>query len=396
MKLYPLFMRIGIDARFFGPIGKGLGRYTQKLVENLEIIDHRNQYFIFLTRENFDAYRPRSKNFRKILADYQWYTFAEQLKFPKLLKKYRLDLVHFPHFNVPLLYRGAFVVTIHDLILMHFPTIKASALNPVFYWIKFLAYRIVISSAAKRAKKIIAVSCFTKKDILKKFPVDSKKIAITYEAPAEINYLSSQKEKNGGKILSKYDIIKPYLLYVGNAYPHKNLETLIFSFSEARKKYPDLRLVLVGKEDYFYRQLKKFAVQNSVAGVVFAGFVPDEDLGVVYRNALVYVFPSLYEGFGLPPLEAMACETPVLSSNHPCLKEILEEAAFYADAEKKDVFARGILAIIENYDLRAELKRRGCEQIKKYSWQRMARETLEIYNSGQIKTFQKISLKKSR
>ncbi|KKQ79694.1 MAG: mannosyltransferase B-like protein, partial [Candidatus Moranbacteria bacterium GW2011_GWD2_38_7] len=148
-------MKIGIDARFYGSIGKGLGRYTQKLIQHLEHIDKENHYVVFLRKENFDDYQPFNKNFEKVLADYAWYTFAEQLFFPLLLNKQKLDLMHFPHFNVPLLYSGRFVLTIHDLILTHFPTIRATMLNPVFYWFKYVAYKLAISSALWRAKKII-------------------------------------------------------------------------------------------------------------------------------------------------------------------------------------------------------------------------------------------------
>ena len=133
-------MKIGIDARFFGSIGKGLGRYTQKLIENLEKIDNENQYVVFLRKENFDEYQPRNKKFQKVLANYQWYTFSEQIKMPLLLNKFNIDLVHFPHFNVPFFYRKKFVVTIHDLILLEFPTVRGTTLNPFFYKIKFLEF----------------------------------------------------------------------------------------------------------------------------------------------------------------------------------------------------------------------------------------------------------------
>src|SRR5574343_128214 len=126
-------MRIGIDARFFGPIGKGLGRYTQKLIENLEKVDEVNEYFVFLKKENFNEYTPQKPNFKKVLANYPWYSFSEQIRFPWLLRKYDLDIAHFPHFNVPLLYSGKFVVTIHDLILVHFPTVRSSTLPAILY-----------------------------------------------------------------------------------------------------------------------------------------------------------------------------------------------------------------------------------------------------------------------
>ena len=236
-------MRIGIDARFYGAGSKGLGRYTQKLIENLEKISNGgDDFFVFLRKENWDEYQSKNTHFQKVLADYSWYSFIEQWKMPKLLNSYNLDLVHFPHFNVPLGYRKSFVVTIHDLILLHYPTIKATTLNPFFYWLKFLVYKIVINSAIKRAKYIFAVSKFTKKDILQNYSVQEDKISVTYEAANNFCVLSSKKEI---EILENYGIIKPYLLYVGNAYPHKNLANLISSFQDVLQEKNNLFLVFL-------------------------------------------------------------------------------------------------------------------------------------------------------
>ncbi|MCX6763506.1 MAG: glycosyltransferase family 1 protein [Candidatus Moranbacteria bacterium] len=378
-------MRIGIDARFYGPQGKGLGRYTQKLVTNLEKVSPQggsafgrdsNQYFIFLTQENFDEYQPTNPNFKKVLADCRWYTLKEQLKMPALLNKYNLDLVHFPHFNVPIFYRKKFIVTIHDLILIHYPTIRGTTLNPLFYWLKFLAYKFVIRFAITRAEKVIAVSNFTRKDILSHYAVNPEKVEMTYEAADDFCWTSNE---NPEIILKKYAIIKPYLLYVGNPYPHKNLEKLILVFADIISARPDLHLVLVGKDDYFYARLQTVAKENNIKNVIFAGYVLDKDLDVVYRQAILYVFPSLYEGFGIPPLEAMAKGTPVASSDHACMQEILGDSAYYFDATSKNKIAEGLIKILNNENLRKELTARGYEQIKKYSWKKMAKQTLEIY-----------------
>ena len=175
-------MRIGIDARFYGPLGKGLGRYTQKLIENLEKVDTENQYFIFIRKENFNDYKPNNKNFEKVLADFRWYSFAEQFQLPPLIKRYNLDLMHFPHFNVPIFYNGKFIVTIHDLILTQYPTERATTLGPIKYKMKRLGYKIVIRNAVKKAKKIIAVSNFTKSEIIKYFKLKENRITVTYEA----------------------------------------------------------------------------------------------------------------------------------------------------------------------------------------------------------------------
>lgn len=383
-------MRIGIDARFYGSVGKGLGRYTQKLIENLEKLDTENEYFIFLRAENFAEYQPKRDNFQKVLADYRWYTFSEQLNMPRLLYKYKLDLVHFPHFNVPLLYRKKFVITIHDLILVHFPTIRGTTLNPLFYWLKFLAYKITIKSAIFRAEKIIAVSEFTKKDILGHYQVPAEKVKVTYEAVDDFCFINP--EENEEKILANYGIIKPYIIYVGNVYPHKNPERLVEGFGKFSRGNPhpasgyplprgeqELSLVFVGGEDYFYRCLKDFVKKGGVKNIIFAGFVPDAELDILNKNAIAYVRPSLYEGFELPPLEAMAKGTPVICSNHNCAREILGDAAYYFDGLKVEEIVQAIEKVITDVDLRKKLISKGYEQVKKYSWQKMAGITLDIY-----------------
>lgn len=358
-------LKIGIDARFFGPKQKGLGRYVQKLIEGLEKNDSKNTYLIFLRKDNFNEYFPKNKNFKKVLANYKWYGFKEQIFFPFKIKRHGIDLMHFPHFNVPLFCFNPFVITIHDLILKRFPTRKASTLNPLMYKIKNLAYHLVISSAIKKAKKIIAVSNYTKKDILKYFKVDSDKIRVIYEGSPE---RKENKEENKKKT---------YLLYVGNAYPHKNLERLILAFNKLIKEKKDIYLILVGEIDYFYKRIKnKF---SSSENLIFTDFVSDKDLSLLYKNALVYVFPSLYEGFGLPPLEAMAYGVPIVSSDSSCLPEILGDSAIYFDPENvNDIFEK-IKYVLDNRKIRKKLVSKGFEQIEKYNWQKMAKEILRVY-----------------
>lgn len=378
-------MRIGIDARFYGPLGKGLGRYTQKLIENLEKEDNQNEYFIFLRRENFGEYMPANKNFRKILADCRWYSFAEQIRMPFLLLKHRLDLAHFPHFNVPVFYPKKFIITIHDLILIHHPTIRGTTLHPFFYKIKFLAYRLVINLAIRRARKVIAVSEFTRKDILKNYPVNSEKVEMIYEACDDF-YLASPRSPV--EILKKYDladsygIIKPYIVYVGNVYPHKNPENLALGYALAKKgKFPGLQLVFIGGEDFFYRRLKNFIREKGIENVIFIGRISDRELGAVLQSAAMYGRPSFYEGFELPPLEAMACGVPVICSNHECALEILEDSACYFDPRDPRSVAETIEKVLTDKNFRDSLIQKGFVQSKKYSWKRMAENTLAIYNN---------------
>ena len=370
-------MTIGIDARFFGPQAKGLGRYTQKLIEGLEKSDTQNNYVIFLRRENFEHFQPANSRFKKVLADYPWYSLAEQIYLPWIISRQRVDLMHFHHFNVPIFYQGRFVVTIHDLILRHFATRRASTRGYLKYWLKNLAYRLVIWSAIKRAHQIITVSNYVKNDILKHFRIWPAKIIVTYEGVANEDI---KCQAPADEYLKKRNIAKPYLLYTGNAYPHKNLERLIKALEILIRDYHyQGQLVLVGEEDYFYKRLKK----NIPAGqpVIFTDFLPENDLVQLYCSASAYIFPSLCEGFGLPPLEAMARGVPVISSNATCLPEILGEAAIYFDPLNPADMAAKINSVLTNGGLRQTLARRGLEQIKKYSWKQMAQKTCEVYTT---------------
>lgn len=385
---------IGIDARFYGPIGKGLGRYTQEVVDNVIAIfsDTKELNFvIFLSSENFSEFDCDGIKVKKVLIKARWYTLAEQLEIPYRLWQEKIDLMHFPHFNVPILTPIPFIVTIHDLILTKFPTHRATTLRPFFYWLKDKAYRLVISLAVIRAKKIITVSEFTKNDLIEQFKVEPTKILVTYEGVANLtkdkeSLFSMPPEQQN--ILAQYHISTPFLLYVGNAYPHKNLEGLINIYSKLKTQHADLRLVLVGKEDYFYNRVQDFAkshnfwqANNVNSPVVFPGYIPDEDLKIIFETASTYIFPSLYEGFGLPPLEAMAHGCPVVSSNRASMPEILGEAALYFDPENEDQAVTVINELLNNPEQRNKMINLGYAQAKKYSWRDCANLTSQVYQS---------------
>jgi len=387
--------RIGIDARFYGPIGKGLGRYTQEIVDNIIKLDQKNKYVIFLRKENFYDFKCDGIRIKKVLADIRWYGLSEQIIFPFYIFREKLNLMHFPHFNVPIFCPVKFIVTIHDLILIKFPTLRATTLGPIVYKVKNLAYKIVISLAVKRAMKILAVSEYTKNAVVEQFKVNYKKVVVTYEGVADLSVISSVSEKSlvdespshkgflPEPVLSEANVVemtKNYLLYVGNGYPHKNLEGLIKVFSEISKAKPELKLVLVGKEDYFYSRLKQYA-KNFSNNVIFPGYVPDSKLKELYANAALYIFPSFYEGFGLPPLEAMAHGLAVVSSDKTCLPEILGEAALYFNPDNEMDMKNKIEQALTDEKLREDLINRGYEQIKKYSWINCAEKTLEVYKS---------------
>ncbi|PIW37230.1 MAG: hypothetical protein COW24_01315 [Candidatus Kerfeldbacteria bacterium CG15_BIG_FIL_POST_REV_8_21_14_020_45_12] len=376
-------MRIGIDARFFGgEQSKGLGRYTQKLIEYLAEHDQENEYVIFLQPESLPQWHIKNTNFTVVEAPYHWYSIAEQIFMPWKIFRAKVDFMHFPHFNVPLLYRAPFIATIHDLIIIHFPTERATTLGPLLYKFKHWAGSRVMQHAVKRSQHIITVSEFSKRDISEYYKIDPSKITVTYEAAEHTT--RSKPNDNSIAILKKYGIKSLYVLYVGNAYPHKNLEVLLQVMKQLqdRETDPSFRLVLVGKEDYFYSRLKQEAwAMNIDDRVIFTDFVPDEELASLYSEALAYIFPSRYEGFGLPPLEAMHYGTPVLAANTSCLPEILGDAAIYFDPNDISGIIKSIQQVIDEPATRQNLIERGLIQADRYSWKRMMKQTIAVYQT---------------
>lgn len=388
-------MRIGIDARFYGPQAKGLGRYCQELLGQLQLLDKKNQYVVFLRREDFTEVEFVAPNFRKVLADWRPYSPGEQLFFPWLIWRNQVDLMHFTHFNAPYFWRGPLVVTIHDLILKKFPTRRSGIFAGFKYKIKNIFYHLCLRSVARRARKIITVSHYTKSDLVKILKTPPSKIEVIYEG-ATFLPRPSQKPAEREIVLRKYGLQKPYALYVGNAYPHKNLPFLLRSFAQLLqvKQSPFLQLALVGKKDDFYRRIEQnfhatcqAAPQKQAkfcASVMFTGFVPDRELAVLYSEAFVYVFPSLCEGFGFPGLEAMAFDVPVLAAAASCLPEIFGPAALYFDPRNQADFLRQLKALLADQFLRQKLISLGRRQIKKFTWSPAARTTLKIYTKAAL------------
>jgi len=378
-------MKIGIDARFIGPKGTGLGKYTEKLIENLAKIDSKNHYVIFLRQSNWNWLKLESKNFEKVLADIPWYSIFEQIKLPNIFASQNLDFLHVPHFNAPIFYRGKFAVTIHDLIHHQFRQESATTRNFLVFKIKRFAYSYVINHAIKNSQKILTPSNFVKNEIIKTFGGSSSKVTVTYEA-AEEEYVQSSKFKvQSSKFLEKFSIRKPFLIYVGNAYPHKNLEKLLQAFKILTMNYElrTMNLMIICPRDVFWQRLKeKIKEQGLEDQVIMTGYVPATELSIILRSAEAYVFPSLSEGFGIPGLNAMAAKIPVVCSNIPTLKEIYGSAALYFDPDSPSDIASKIDQVLKDEKTRPDLVKRGSEQVKKYSWLKMAQETLRVYEKS--------------
>lgn len=367
-------MRIGIDARLWSETG--VGRYIRNLVRELQSIDSKNEYVLFVLQKDVSSikYYVSSKNWKIAIADIRWHSIDEQLKFPRILQNEKLDLVHFTYFSVPLLYKGPFVLTIHDLIIHHFNTGEASTLPNLFYTSKRIGYKFIIKTASFRAKRIITVSGATKEEIVAHLKVLPEKIEVTYEGIDEELIL-----KSSNKPASVPD---DFILYVGNAYPHKNLKTLTNAFELLIKKNNETqtKLILVGKDDFFYKRLKHDIAENIRERIIFYHDISDAELAYLYQNARCYVMPSFMEGFGLPLVEAMSNGCLVLASDIPVHHEICQEAAVYFDpANAKDLKLKMEEVCIKNTNQFSEYKKVGFKRAKDFSWRTMAEKTLHIY-----------------
>jgi len=421
-------MKIAIDARFINPENRGLSTYTRNLVFGLEKIDKNNKYLILLRDKDYATLSFTNPNFKKILAEAHWYGIKEQIIIPKILNALKPDLTHFPHFNVPIIYNRPFVTTIHDLILFAFPTKKATTLGSLTYAIKNRAYRATINHAVSKSKTIVAVSESTSRDILHFFTnVNKSRIVTIYEGAGgdddnEINKYKNISEINRRKWLQKKLSIKfPFIFYIGGAYPHKNLERLILGFNATQKKSSrsivipstaeeslsnlskrdsstrrndslgmtnnknnGLNLVIAGGNDYFFDRLKNLVKKKGIKNVIFPGFISDrKTLEFLYQEALFCIFPSLYEGFGLPPLEALKREKLVLCNKGTCFPEILGDSALYFDGKSVGDISKAINDAVKNLDkYKKAYQPRAVKTLQKYSWDKMAEETLKLYEKA--------------
>lgn len=359
-------MKIAIDARMYHQAG--IGRYIRNLLTQLQKLDKDNQYFILHLKEDYDTLVYHN-NFQKVLADFRWYGVDEQIKLPKLLNKLKPDLIHFPHFNVPFFFKGKFVVTIHDLIHQHFSMQRATTHGALIYRVKQVGYKRVFLHAIKNSKKILVPSNFVKDQLVGEWQVDDRKIVVTHEAVDDKLFTTSLRQSFAGRV-------GPYLFYVGNAHPHKNVEGLIQAFLILRKRYKNLSLVLSGHDHYFWQRIKN---EYKHKDIIYTGYVSEEKLVTLYKNALLFVMPSFEEGFGIPILEAMACGCPVVSSNAGALPEVGGDAALYFDPKKIGDMGDKIDRVLQSEKLRKELVEKGKKRVRKFSWKKLAQQTLEGY-----------------
>ncbi len=368
-------MVIGIDFRMGGSKNAGIGRYIFELLKNLLVIDTQNSYVIF--------YNPASGsiedihtlqaffNVKLVAAPFRHYSFSEQFWFYRLISNYNLDLMHFPNFNVPILYNKPFVVTIHDMVHHKISGHKKSRL------LYFEAYKYIIKNAAHKARRVLTVSQQAKKDIIEILDLPEQKITVTYEGSS----LKPQDEQLVTQIKNDYLLDKPYFLFVGTLERKKNVVNLVKAFNYFLEKYQlDLNLVIAGKADSHYPQIKQEALNiKHRSQVVFTGYVSDTDLACLYQGAYAFVSASLHEGFGLPGVEAMTFGLPLVISNLPVFNEVYDNAGIFFDPLNIEDIAEKMYLIASDSGFYKQMQAKSLARGLLFDWSKTAKETLAVY-----------------
>ena len=356
-------MKIAIDTQTTLGQKSGFGFYVKNLVEALSRVDPKNDYILVSPRT---VAGRQAKDFSTPQR-----FFWDQLTFPRRARKAKVDLLHQPCFSAPLFYPGKVIVTCHDLISIFFPENLPLA-SRLFYskWEPF-SYR--------KAAKIIAISEHTKRDLIAFLKIPENDIRVIHLA-ASRDFQPIKTQKTLKRVQKKYRTGPEYILDVGTLEPRKNLAFLVRAYALAVREGIKANLVITGKRGWYFEGLFKLVDELSLGDkVIFTGYVAEKDLPALYSGAQAFVFPSLYEGFGLPPLEAMACGTPVISSNTSSMPEVIGKAGILISPKDERVWAKNIVKILQDRGLAQTLSKMGLRQAKKFSWDASARKTIEVY-----------------
>ena len=359
--------KILVNALQFSPDGAGISKYSHKLAEvimknnpNVDVLCRKDMVDKFENKERLIPIDIKGSSDRII---------TEQVKLLKLYKKY--DIVHFLDYATPALYKGKKIATIHDM-AMH--TMKDKYTKG-----QVLTKTTLLKNTIKNADKLICISEFTKNELLKYYPnVDESKIEVVYNG-FEYNEIDLTQQTIDST-LNKFNITKDYLLFVGTLSPHKNIERIIEAFNKVRNEGYDYQLVICGKKGWLYEDIfKKVKELKLEHEVIFTDYVTNEELEVLYKNTKLFVFPSLYEGFGFPPIEAMARKVPVLTSREGAITEVVGDAAVFCDAHNICDISVKIIKILTDENLKQNLIINGIKRIKYFSWEKSSKIIGKIY-----------------
>lgn len=362
-------MIIGIDARKIDD--SGIGRYIRTLLNHITAMDKDNQYCVYLNPPQYERYSFESPNVRKVRESAGKYGIMEHLSLPMRAYRDRLDLFHSPHYTLPLLIRTPSVVTVHDLIHLLHPPKKP--FNWAYHYAKYM-----IKVAVERARAVITVSENTKNDLIERIGARPEKISVIHSGVEKIFKPVLREECLG--FLQGEGLPQEYILHVGNHKPHKNILTLIKAFGGIKGR-TSCHLLLCGSEEAHTRAIRRTVREEGLEERVrFLGHRDDDQLVKLYSAATALVFPSLYEGFGFPILEAMACGTPVITSDVSSMKEVAGGAALLINPHDLEGLASAISKLTADPSLRKGLTERGFEQVKRFQWEKTAEKTLKIYH----------------
>jgi len=364
-------MRVAIDARKLHDFG--IGTYIRNLLRHLARRDSQTEYVLLCHDADRPGLAALGPNFRPVREPSPNYSVREQLHVPLVVRRERPDVYHAPHYVLPMGLGCRTVVTIHDCIHLRFPHYLPGRLAHLYA-------RASMRHAAIRSDRLITVSEASKRDIIHYFDVPPEKIEVIYNAIDE-RFGLDPPEEAVARVRERYQLDHQFVLYVGNIKPHKNLVRLIEAFAAVRQRsFDQLKLLIIGDEISKLPSLRRAVHSHKLhKHVRFLGFLPDDMLAILYRLASVFVFPSLYEGFGLPPLEAMASGTPVVTSNLSSLAEVAGDAAVLVDPYDVDAIADGIRRVLTDPALADDLRRKGLLRAREFSWQASVARTQAIY-----------------
>jgi glycosyltransferase involved in cell wall biosynthesis len=371
-------VRVAIDIRRMTEFG--VGTYIRNVVRTLARLDRDNDYFLIGSPSKVAECGPLPPNFEAIELAGRDDTFKSNLDFRAIVKRLGCDLVHIPHlFWFPRALSCPYVLTVHDLLDHMYGSRDASSVQRSLHY--YLTRRVL-----RKAARVIAVSQFTKNEIEKLLAIPDERIEVVYNAIDERFLHGHATAADREMIAQRYQVNYPFILYAGAIRPHKNVVRIIEAFSSLKselqkeQQFPDLKLIIIGDDLSSHPRLRRTVVRGCVQNDVrFLGFVPIEVLRIFYDVAKVFVFPSLYEGFGLPPLEAMAHGTPVVTSNTSSLPEVAGNAALLVNPENVFEIRRGLQRVLLDSALRDRMKQRGYDQAQRFSWTTSVSRILEIY-----------------
>ena len=358
----------------------GVGTYIRNVVRTLARLDRESKYFLIGSPAKVEEFGPLPPNFHAVALAGRDDTLKGNLDFRAIVRRLDCDVVHIPHlFWIPRGLGCPYVLTVHDLLEHMYGSRDASSLLRSLHF--YMTRRVL-----RKAARVIAVSQFTKNEIEKLLVIPDARIEVVYNAIDERFLHGHATEADRELIAQRYLVNYPFLLYAGAIRPHKNVVRIIEAFSALKSEllkegqYPDLKLIIIGDALSSHPRLRRTVVRSGVQNDVrFLGFVPIEVLRIFYDVAKIFVFPSLYEGFGLPPLEAMAHGTPVVTSNTSSLPEVTGHAALLVNPENVFEIRRGLQRALLDPALRGQMKERGYEQAQRFSWTTSVSRILEIY-----------------